>query len=164
MGQRGFTLIELIVSMAIMGTLITVATLNFGSYQRKSRLDRQVKELYADLQDARMKAAFTKRRQSVEFTANQAAFRSYADEADATGTLLSTKQLSLAMTTNVSSPNRVEFDPKGIMTDPTAIKVLCVTTSDDAALDALIITPVTTNMGKVRDRGAACAISNVIQK
>jgi hypothetical protein len=44
------------------------------------------------------------------------------------------------------------------------IKVICFTTTEDAAYDALIITPALTSMGKVTNRGSLCAETNVTQK
>lgn len=164
MRERGFSLVELLAVIAITGTLLALATLNFGSYLRKSQVEAQVKELYADVQELRMKAAFTKRRHSVEFSAGQAVFRSYSSEADPSGSLLSTKRLPFAVTANWAAPNRIDFDTKGMMSDPANVKVICLATSENAVYDALIVTPVTTNIGKVTNRGAACAITNVKQK
>jgi len=164
MREQGFTLIELLVVIAIMGVLITIVTLDFGRYLRKANSDAEVKQLYADLQDARAKAAFTKRKHRVEFSAQQVIIRRFDSDADLVGTPISTKKLPIAITTNWASPNVIDFDTKGIMSDPTNIKVICVSTPEDAAYDALIVAPVTTSMGKVINRGASCAITNVVQK
>jgi len=164
MCQRGFTLLELVVTMVIAGILLAIATLDFGTYVRKSGTETQVKELYADLQDARGKAAFTKRRHSVEFFAQQAVFRRFSSEADLVGTTIATKKVTYALTTNWTAPNVIEFDTHGVTTDQSNPKVVCIATPVDAAFDAIIISPVNTLMAKVINRGAPCAITNVVQK
>lgn len=164
MNRRGFTLVEVIVVIGLIGILLSIAILDFGVWQRKSLVERYTKELYSDVQDARMRAAFTKVRQSVEFGVQQVVFRRYTtNEADAAGTIITTKNLPISFTLNGGWANPIFFDTRGIMTDP-IIKVICMTTTDDAAYDALIITPALTNMGKVVNRGNACARTNVTQK
>lgn len=165
MRNNGFTIVELIVVIALMSILLTVATLDFSAWQRKSQIERYTKELYSDVQNARMNAAFTKKRQRVEFYSQQVRFRSFSTIGDTAGTLLSTKTLPVPITTNFSaSPqsNQVEFDTRGIDNDA-IIKVVCFTTTVDAMYDALIITPALTSMGKVTVRGT-CARTNVTQK
>jgi type IV fimbrial biogenesis protein FimT len=166
MNSRGFSLIELIVVIALMAIMLTLATLEFGTWQRKSVVERYTKELFSDIQDARMRAAFTKVRQGVVFGAQQVVFRRFSSEYDAAGTTVTTKNLPVSITTNFSaSPqlNKIKFDSRGIDSDP-IVKVICFTTTVDAAYDALIITPALTSMGKVTNRGNACARTNVTQK
>lgn len=165
MNKRGFSLIELIVVISLISILLAIATLDFGSWQRKSLVERYTKELYSDVQDARMRAAFTKVRQGVEFGNKQVVFRRYSSEGDVAGSIVTTKNLPVAFTLNGTwTPvSRIEFDTRGIMSDP-IIKVVCITTNEDAAYDALIITPALTSMGKVTNRGSVCARTNVTQK
>ena len=163
MNKHGFALTELIVVIGLIAILLAITTLDFGAWQRKSMVERYTKELYSDLQDARMRAAFTKVRQGVELSAQQVTFRRYTSEGHILGDVISTKNLPLTITWNGGWANPIIFDTRGIMNDP-IIKVLCITTNEDAAYDALIITPALTNMGKVTNRGSACARTNVTQK
>jgi len=164
MNRRGFTLVELMVVIGLIGILLTLATHDFSTWQRKSQVERYTKELYSEVQDARMRAAFTKVRQSVEFGAQQVVFRKYTtNEPDTAGSIISTKKLPLSFTLNGGWANPIFFDTRGIMSDP-IVKVICMTTGVDAAYDALIITPALTNMGKVTNRGGACDQTNVTQK
>lgn len=168
MNRRGFSLIELIVVIGLVSVLLTVATLNFGAWQRKSLVERYTKEIYSDIQDARMRAAFTKVRQGVEFGAQQVVFRRFSSEGDVAGTVVTTKALPLSFTKNTwtqPTATRIDFDTRGIMIDQVPVaKVICFTASEDAAYDALIITPALTSMGKVINRESACARTNVTQK
>lgn len=167
MNSRGFSLVELVVVIALIAAMLTLATLEFGAWQRKSTVERYTKELFSDIQDARMRAAFTKVRQDIQFNAQQVIFRRYSSENDVGGTIISTKNLPLAFTRNTAdSPapsSRIEFGTRGITSNP-VIQVICFTTTVDAAYDALIITPALTSMGKVTNRGTACARTNVTQK
>jgi prepilin-type N-terminal cleavage/methylation domain-containing protein len=168
MNNRGFSIIELVVVIGLVAALLTLATLDFSTWNRKSQVERQVKELYADIQGARLDAAFTKQRRGIEFAAQQVVFKRYSSSNEATtaGTVIATKNLPIAMTrTAWASPadGQIVFDTRGVMSDP-IIKVFCVTTTIDAAYDALIITPAITNMGKVTNRGDACGQDNVTQK
>lgn len=166
MNRRGFSLIELITVMALISIMLTIATINFNSWQRKSTVERYAKEIFSDVQDARLTAAFTKVRQGVVFSPQQIVFRRFTSDGDVSGTIITTKQLPVSITTNVwalPTASRIDFGTRGLMSDP-LIKVICITTTEEAAYDALIITPALTSMGKVTDRGSACARTNVTQK
>lgn len=164
MGQRGFGLIEVVLAIAMVGILLALATQDFARYLRKAKVEREAKELYAEIQATRSQAAFTKVRQSVAFSGQQVVFRSYSSDADVAGKQIASKKVPVGVSTNWAAPSMIQFDTKGTMTDPGTIKVICIPTTDEAAFDAVIVTPVTTTLGKVTNRGAACALSNVVQK
>jgi len=53
MGVRGFSLMELMVVLAIFATLLSIATLDFNAMTKKAQIERQTRELFADLNQAR---------------------------------------------------------------------------------------------------------------
>ena len=167
MNSKGFTLVELIIVIGLIAILLSIATLNFNSWQRKNLVERYVKELYTDVQEARSSAVYTKFPQGIDLAANQVTFRRYASDADLVGVVLYTKQLPVTIDWSNWGTNRIVFNTRGVTTDTaaaTAIKVICFQTTEEASYDALIITPVLTNMGKVTNRGNACGQANVTQK
>lgn len=56
MKNSGFTLLEIIVVMAILGTLLGIAAMSGRDWLERYRVEGQTKELYADLMNARVSA------------------------------------------------------------------------------------------------------------
>lgn len=170
MTARGFTLIEVLVVIVIMAILMSIATMQFTTWSRKSQVERQVHELYADLQAARMDAAFTKRNNEMEFTATQVIFRRYSSAADP-GTIVQTKNLPMNIAINFDSTNpnsRILFDSHGVMTaSAPPMRLICFRTIDDVAADAILVSQGLTGLGQMLtplNRGGNCDLPNVIQK
>jgi prepilin-type N-terminal cleavage/methylation domain-containing protein len=59
--NKGFTLVELIVVIGLIGILLGIVTLAFNQMQRKYTIEAQVKEMLVDLTNVRMQAIETKR-------------------------------------------------------------------------------------------------------
>lgn len=78
--ESGFSLVELIVVLVLLGILMSIATLNFNQWMNKSNLETQVRKMVIDLSEIRVMAFTTKKRHS--FTINQSsyAFKSYSSE------------------------------------------------------------------------------------
>jgi prepilin-type N-terminal cleavage/methylation domain-containing protein len=54
MNQRGFSIIELVVVLAIIAVLLSVATLDFSSMNRKYQIEKEARELYSAITKARL--------------------------------------------------------------------------------------------------------------
>ena len=165
MNRRGFSLVELIVVTAIISILLGIATLNFNQWQRKSQVERTVKELYADLMQARQQAMVTGLRHRARFvTANQVSFHRYSSEFDILGTQLSQKSLSYAI--ERSAPwvgNEIEFNSRGMMEDAQP-KAVCVFSDAGPAIDGIAILQSRISLGKITNQGNSCATTNITLK
>jgi prepilin-type N-terminal cleavage/methylation domain-containing protein len=109
MNRRGFSLIELIVVITIIGTLATIVSLNFNSMQRKYGIEAQVKELLSDLTSVRMMAFQTKKEHRVILNPMLVTFRRYSSEADAAGTEVFNKPLTYPIQQKLPSGSLTDF-------------------------------------------------------
>ena len=166
MNNRGFTLIELFVAIAIITTLLLIAVMDFGAMQRKAQVDRFTKELYGDLQEARMRAAFTRQPQGVALGVNaagksQAVFRRFLHENDSVGVVTETKNYPFLFQENAAGA--IRFNTRGVMSGAIT-KVICAAPNVGATHDALIVDNAVTNLGKWTNRGGGCASANIAKK
>lgn len=159
MNNKGFSLVELIVIIAIMGTLMAIVTLDFNSMQRKAQIERQTRELFADLNQARIDSVHRKLRHSIVMQPDSYTFKRYSSENESrnTGTILSTRNVSYQITkrTGASAADDItEFDIRGFTNDDDTFRINPVGTA--AQVDCIVISVGRTNLGKME--GTTCVV------
>jgi prepilin-type N-terminal cleavage/methylation domain-containing protein len=147
MRERGFTLVELLFVIAIMGTLLAIATLQFNQYTIKANIEKQVRIMYADLMKARSEALMQRTSRTISISPTQMTIL------DAGGTQIS--QTSFKYSLSMSNATNFIFNGQGMAKDDTADpkpdtnKTVCVTPAGNpAAIDSILITATGIQMGK----------------
>jgi prepilin-type N-terminal cleavage/methylation domain-containing protein len=161
MGRAGFTLIELMIVIAIAGILLAVGTIGFHDYIVKNGMESQTRMMAADLQRARTDALFRKKTRYVTITATSYSIYS---SAKVTVPPLTTKSLKYPV---IFSPaNLLFFDSRGvgnldgggnIITTP---KVVCIDPNNANILTSLVIGATAIQTGK-RTSGGTCTRGNI---
>lgn len=159
--NAGFSLIELVVTISIMGILMGIAGLSFSSWQKKSKFESQVREMYADLVDARNRAFTQKKVHGIVFQPNGYVMKSYSSEAEykfssdaaANGVEIMNKPLKFGITkTNTTvftdSNSSILFDTTGYTTTVTGFTVINNPVTVSPNLNCLVISATRVNMGK----------------
>lgn len=164
MNNRGFSLVELVVIVAVIGTLLTIATLNFSQMNRKSGMETQVKKLYADLQETRQQALYTKRARSVKLSSGALGIYSSANVAVAPRSVV-----TLPNKTVWQGSAQIDFDTMGAALidydswsgKPEDGKAICIEPSDNpASYDSVVVFPTMIKIGK-RKAGESCASDKI---
>lgn len=165
MGRKGFSLIELIVTMGIISILLGIATISFNQWIRRYNIEKEVKEVYADLMYVRQQALVTGMNHEVEFSsANRIVFRRYSSEGDAVGTEIRRRDLPYPITISDPGSKEIGFNSRGMMTEIIP-KSVCVFSEYDATLDSVYITQSRINVGKIKNQGSLnCAKDNITLK
>jgi prepilin-type N-terminal cleavage/methylation domain-containing protein len=161
--QNGFTIVELVLVIAILATLLSIATLSFNNMQRKASIERYTRELFSELNTARSDSIFRKNRHSIVINAaaNGYAFRRYSSENEnrtAGGTVIATKTMPLTLSKldgSSAAGDIFQFDTRGfaaIILDTGTLRINPVGT--DAVVDCIVVAASRTNLGKME--GANC--------
>jgi prepilin-type N-terminal cleavage/methylation domain-containing protein len=161
MKNNGFTLIELMVAVAIIGVLLAIGTLNFSQWSRKASMEAQVKQMYTDVLSAKVDAMHRKVRLNMNINVNTDSY----DIRDGAGTvLLPLKKVKFPVTTTDGNNLTLAFDLNGLKTAPNTTQTICLLDNDSAlAYDSIIIDEVKVNLAK-RNPGGACAPANCTVK
>lgn len=163
MSRKGFSLVELIVTIGIISILLGLATMSFNQWTQKQNIEKEVKQMYADIMYVRQQAMVTGMTHDVQFpNSRNVTFRRYSSEGDITGIQL--RHTGLPYPVLVSNTNPIVFSQRGLMVDPLD-KILCVFSNADPSIDSLVITQSRISMGKIINQGskdaAACKKSNI---
>ena len=166
---RGFTLVEMIVVIAIIAILSSIATLSWNRMVMKNTIEGQIKTVHADMMGIRLDSLYSKRARSVTLTGNL--FRIYSSTATgASVTPVSSRTFKynfISTSANTPASDTVTFDTSG-MANGTQIS-FCVdpfgTTVEpvDAVVDSIVVSQARINLGK-RKEGGSCVTGDIIQK
>jgi len=156
MNERGFSLVELLVVIAVIGILTGIATYEFNKAQRKSAIEGQVRDMYAEIVNARLQSFYTKQPRSVTVSGTQ--FKVIDTTSGAT---LVTKTLPYPVVVDTAD-NQLNFDTSGFTFGK--FNAICIEPSDNPGyIDSIVISAGKINMGK-RNAGGACGTGTIVQK
>ncbi len=171
LNQAGFSLIELVVTIAIMGIVMATATLSFNSWQKKSKIESQTRELFTDLVDARTRSFTQKKVHGIIFQPNSYVMKSYSSvveyknstAAAANGVQLLSKSLKYGLTkTNTVTAitdNSIFFDITGFTTTATGFTIVVNPVTASPNLNCLVISAARVNMGKWNATTSSCVFN-----
>ena len=161
MQERGFTLVELIIVVAIMAVLVSVGSLEYNKMQKKAEIEREVVTIYTSLSDLRLQALYTKTPRSAIISGSQLKIYASADTAVPPLSVL-TLPYQVVMTSGASL---VAFDASGMMLDSeSAICIEPAGVADNPGnTDSVVVSAARIHTGK-RTSGEDCAPDKVSQK
>ncbi|MCL2457591.1 MAG: prepilin-type N-terminal cleavage/methylation domain-containing protein [Desulfobulbus sp.] len=149
-GQGGFTLVELIVVVVIIGALLGVATLYFVQLNEKYKVESLTKEIYSTLMKNRNDAATTNTPRVIELAADR--IRSGPD-ADGNRNIDDGEPVnemqSSGFVFQFTGANRIAFDRRGLTTDNQTLIITGARFGATPAMDCISIAATRINIGKM---------------
>lgn len=153
MKTQGFTLVELLIVIVLIGILSTIGTFAFSEYTRKTQITSQTRTLYGDLMEYRLKALYEKKNWT--FKINAASYGIYSSANTAVAPVTTT---TLKNSVTFNNTTDVVYDSQGLAN--VSGKTVCVSAANDAPVDSLVISFSRVQIGK-KKVGTSCAAANI---
>jgi type IV fimbrial biogenesis protein FimT len=167
--KKGFTLIEVLIVISLIGILVTIASISGKAWLDNSRVEGQMKAMFTDLTNARISAMVKNRTYFVVFSPSAAAATQYTIYQDTTPApdgdgVLQTATDAVVTRTNLnaaysvtSDAGEIDFDSRGLVSaglagTETTIRVIG---SFGSAYDCIVISATKTRMGVMNDGNCA---------
>lgn len=155
-GVSGFTLVELLVTVAIIIIMASLATVQFNSMTLKASIEKELKMLYADLMELRLNALYEKVPRAAKFTSQE--FSIYPED-DIDSSPIKTRTLPHAVAWSGGGSSLVlRYDTYGISNDAVTV-CLEPDRENPASVDSIVISKTRIRMGK--RIAASCASTSI---
>lgn len=166
MQSRGFTLLEMVLVLAVVSILLAIATLNFRDYARRYRTEAQTRLLYGELLKARVSAICQRRTVRVKLYPDR--FEVYSSQLDNESgvqpALARRFEYPVTCTAKRGSDAKgypLDFQMQGTTFDNCSI---CLEpNAGSGAVDSIKVSTTRLSIGK-KDRGEACQDDNITTK
>jgi prepilin-type N-terminal cleavage/methylation domain-containing protein len=172
--EQGITLVELIIVISVIGILAVALGFEFRGWMGGYSVESQMKEMYVDLMNARVRAMQRNRVHFFSLASKQ--YTVYedtnpapdGDEAltTASDTQVLQKTLDNAISWSDASDTNIGFTSAGLA-DLAVIKTLCCNSSSNADYNCILVTASRINLGKLTTKisdGGACSDTNCLPK
>ncbi len=157
--ESGFTLVEMMIVVAIVAVLIMAVTTSYRSWTRKYRVENDVKEMYASLMDARAQAMQRKRMYFVTITGSQYTIYEDTSPAPDGDRILNTAADNLVLRRAPQNaiqtfPATIAFDPDGVVSVTSGF--IRISSPVQADYDCISLGRTRIKMGQMDGAGAIC--------
>ena len=157
MKSDGYSLVEIIIVIAIIAIALSIATLNFRSMKDKGDIERQTRELQSDITGIRLNAMQKKQRSAIMLDPRQYIYKTYSSEFDTAGRTVNTvsyhfevrKKNGASLVLLNSATDRIEFDTRGFTDNTMTLVVTPVTYS--GGLDCIEVQQARTSIGRMEN-------------
>ncbi len=165
MDKKGFTIVELVVVIAIISVLLSLATISFSKWSRKNNIESQAKTIYADLMNTRAQALYQKNGgQTVKIVSRT--ISTYSPIIATTDTTTApTRRTALTFSVATSLADlQIDFDQDGVATINGVAtndnSCICIQPrNSDAAYDSIVVSRTNIELGKLN--GTGCSSANI---
>ncbi|NVN99835.1 MAG: type II secretion system protein [Geobacteraceae bacterium] len=158
MRPKGFTLVEVLFAILIMGILAAVSIPNYNAMKKKADIERQTREIYSTVVATRLSAMQNKQRSIIFFQPNSYQFKVYSSSAEpqTAGALRSSTALPFKLqkvdsTSGLidftASNNILEFDVNGVTTTNMTFAITPVIYNEGT--NCIVVHAIRTNMGRM---------------
>ncbi|HBE44069.1 MAG TPA: hypothetical protein DDW17_01115 [Deltaproteobacteria bacterium] len=163
MKRDGFTLVEILTVIAIIGIVAGMAVISFSGMVRRYNVESQIKELYSDLVNTRVMAMSTKKTHFVDIKSGQ--YSAYVDtnttnpNQDGDGILQDATDVRLAGYPKTfkfplswgGGSTTIEFSAKGLANTS---NTFCVFSNINPAYDCIVVSWTRIILGKLKSQGS----------
>jgi prepilin-type N-terminal cleavage/methylation domain-containing protein len=162
-GRGGFTLVEIMITLAILGIIVVLGVTNFEGMMEKYRVEGETKQMFADLMDARGRAMQRNRWFFVRIAST--GYKTYEDSSPApdgngppldntADALVTSITVRHAINTNLAGGNDFGFNRNGIANDNGTI---WFTSTAQPDYDCITVNATRIKMGQYNATDNACA-------
>jgi prepilin-type N-terminal cleavage/methylation domain-containing protein len=156
--QSGFTLVEVVIVVAIIGIILSIVGLNFTQWNDKYSVESYTREIHSILMRARNDAATTNSQLRVALAANQVTTHHDADgdaviDAGERTTVNPYPRFTMNSSIGGGLPTTIVFDRRGMTNNIQTLNITGYSPNSSPRVDCIVVAFTRINMGRMTGGG-----------